>query len=261
MNRKILFDPDLVIPRGPSLTTPSFWVNLIDWIDAAPGARMGSSTYIHFIDNLNSWLEDSGLQPNSVGTLMNRVATAVFELADDPRLHDDCRHVCGAYSVDDRRDLLVGDLSNMPKNGIDIATVQKNWEVLCSTGKSCRRCKEADIALKLAHGALPTRNLGENVDGEITRFPISNCIACLQDSRGNHYAEDPETNLWWTRDNDCHGGVVFKTYTKTGKSLKFDADRDASGKTIVAKHKGPKRAVITLGSLSKCTKPNRHSRS
>jgi hypothetical protein len=55
---------------------------------------------------------------------------------------------------------------------------------------------------------------------------------------GNLY-KDPETNLWWSKDNGFnHGGEHYKVFKETAKGFEWIKDVDLLG-NIMKKHKGP----------------------
>ncbi|MCS5714697.1 hypothetical protein NVV95_09045 [Herbiconiux sp. CPCC 205716] len=78
-------------------------------------------------------------------------------------------------------------------------------------------------------------------------------VDCLHDG-AFVYVRSSETDLWWTKDLDRHGGAVFKTYTKINNRLEFQADRDAQGDIVTKKRKGDTRRVIPLHTLNPCNR-------
>lgn len=90
-------------------------------------------------------------------------------------------------------------------------------------------------------------------DSGFVAVPITP-VDCLHDG-AFLYVKDQATGLWWTRDLDNHGQIVFKTYTMVNKELRFEADRDATGNSVTEKHKGDKRRTISLSTLHRCGDP------
>jgi len=68
---------------------------------------------------------------------------------------------------------------------------------------------------------------------------------------GNFY-RDPNTKLWWSKDNANHGGSIFKVFKETAKGLEWTFDADGIGHQIIAKHKGPVGLFISYKELIKC---------
>ncbi len=89
-------------------------------------------------------------------------------------------------------------------------------------------------------------------------MPFPRASQCRHLGTSRVYVEDPETGLWWTRDDDRHADSIFKTYVRANETLVHEADRSESGETIVNKHKGPSGEVIALASCHRCNKPDKH---
>jgi len=68
---------------------------------------------------------------------------------------------------------------------------------------------------------------------------------------GNFY-RDPDTKLWWSKDNANHGGSIFKVFKETAKGLEWTFDADGIGHQIVGKHKGPVGLFISYKELIRC---------
>jgi len=68
---------------------------------------------------------------------------------------------------------------------------------------------------------------------------------------GNFY-RDPNTQLWWSKDNANHGGSAFKVFKETAKGLEWAFDADEIGHQIISKHKGPIGLFISYKELIKC---------
>ena len=68
---------------------------------------------------------------------------------------------------------------------------------------------------------------------------------------GNFY-RDPDTKLWWSKDNANHGGSIFKVFKETAKGLEWTFDADAIGHQIIGKHKGPVGLFISYKELIRC---------
>ncbi|MFE5786275.1 hypothetical protein [Rhodococcus erythropolis] len=203
-------------------------------------------------------MAESSLHSNVLAPLLNRIASAAMESTDSPRAHSESLHIAEAYQVDPCRNLFIQDLEGAPAVGIDIASQDGNWGT-CNVGNICARCTAGDVGLILTPGEAPTRVVGRSPDSELAKVPIESCVSCFKDSFGNHYSEEPNSKLWWTRDNEQHGGVVFKTYKKVGKTFEFEADRDQQGIEIAGKHKGPKGSTISISTLARCANPGRHA--
>lgn len=81
---------------------------------------------------------------------------------------------------------------------------------------------------------------------------------CLHLDDGRRYLSDPVTGLYWTRDTAKHGGVQFKTYTRTKTHLVFESDRSDDGSKISNKHKGQTLFQIELSDLNRCSNAQAH---
>lgn len=60
---------------------------------------------------------------------------------------------------------------------------------------------------------------------------------------GNFY-KDPETDLWWSKDNGLHGGPHYKVFKETSRGFEYQHNADLLGNKIVGQHKGPVGAFI-----------------
>ena len=69
---------------------------------------------------------------------------------------------------------------------------------------------------------------------------------------GNFY-RDPETKLWWSKDQGNHGGSGFKVFEEQAKGLEWIFDADGVGNQIVGKHKGPIGLFIPYKDLIPCS--------
>lgn len=49
---------------------------------------------------------------------------------------------------------------------------------------------------------------------------------------------DPNTKLWWSKDNARHGGSYYKVFKEGARGFEWLYDADILGKEIVGKHKG-----------------------
>lgn len=61
-------------------------------------------------------------------------------------------------------------------------------------------------------------------------------------ARSNRFGKiyrDPDTKLWWSKDNAGHGGSKYKVFKEGSRGFEWQFDADAIGKEIVGKHKGP----------------------
>ncbi|WP_152998960.1 hypothetical protein [Curtobacterium oceanosedimentum] len=105
---------------------------------------------------------------------------------------------------------------------------------------------------------LPARVESGPVPDRVPAFPVARTDKCYVDGTGRHYARDPETELWWTKDTKGDGGTVFKTYRRDNGQLLFEADRSADG-GVIPKHKGPTGEKIDLNDLGGCAHPERHA--
>lgn len=89
-------------------------------------------------------------------------------------------------------------------------------------------------------------------------MPFARASQCRHLGSSRVYVEDPDTQLWWTRDDDRHAESIFKTYTRSGEKLLHEADRHELGEVVQNKHKGPSGEVIDLSACHQCSRPDKH---
>ncbi|TCT92828.1 RHS repeat-associated protein [Pseudomonas sp. LP_4_YM] len=60
------------------------------------------------------------------------------------------------------------------------------------------------------------------------------------------YFRDPDTQLWWSRDTESHGGSNWKVMRQLGDQLIHQKDADIYGDYMEGKHKGPTGEKLNL---------------
>lgn len=58
--------------------------------------------------------------------------------------------------------------------------------------------------------------------------------------------QDPQTKLWWSKDNANHGGPHFKVFKQTAKGFQWLFNADTAGNRIENQHKGPVGLFIPM---------------
>lgn len=64
------------------------------------------------------------------------------------------------------------------------------------------------------------------------------CEDALNGTKAKYY-RDPDTELWWSRDTENHGGSGWKVMKQYGDQLIHQEDADMYGDYMTGKHKGP----------------------
>lgn len=63
------------------------------------------------------------------------------------------------------------------------------------------------------------------------------------------YFRDPDTQPWWSRDTESHGGSNWKVMRQLGDQLVHQKDADMYGDYMDGKHKGPTGGKLNLKSM------------
>lgn len=71
------------------------------------------------------------------------------------------------------------------------------------------------------------------------------CEDALNGTKAKYY-RDPDTELWWSRDTENHGGSGWKVMKQYGDQLIHQEDADMYGDYMTGKHKGPTGKKMNL---------------
>lgn len=118
-------------------------------------------------------------------------------------------------------------------------------------GKTKVKIKVSDNFNNVSTGGSPQKDPNDPEDSFFNKLK-ARAERIIRTERFGKLYEDPDTKLWWSKDNGNHGGPHYKVYEKIAKGFEWIYNASLKGVRIVGQHKGPVGLFIPNKNIISC---------
>ncbi len=91
----------------------------------------------------------------------------------------------------------------------------------------------------------PNKDNNNNTGGDFFKALKARSKKAVRTHKFGKMYQDPNTQLWWSKDLSNHGGSCYKVFKECAKGFEWQFDADSLGQAILNKHKGPTGLFIS----------------